>query len=114
MCNSVVFSEFLLLLEYKALLCPVEFMFCCVVVLDGALGGPSGIVKPDRTRRSWSKREEEVLVMALHDIVAGGWKADNDFRSGHSKMVYNVLKREIPNTELRVSPHINSKISTWK
>ncbi|KAG6421189.1 hypothetical protein SASPL_117739 [Salvia splendens] len=80
----------------------------------GASGGPSGVVKPERTRRSWSKREEEVMIMALHDIVAGGWKADNGFRPGHSKMIYNVLKREIPNTELRVSPHINSKIATWK
>lgn len=52
--------------------------------------------------------------MALHDIVAGGWKADNYFRPGHSKMIYNFLKREIPNTELKVSPHINSKVSTWK
>ncbi|KAG6385815.1 hypothetical protein SASPL_154696 [Salvia splendens] len=62
------------------------------------------VVKPERTRRSWSER----------DIIAGGWKVDNGFRPGHSKMIYNMLKREIPNTELRVSHHINSKIATWK
>ncbi|XP_047945053.1 uncharacterized protein LOC125191691 isoform X2 [Salvia hispanica] len=78
------------------------------------MGGPSGVAKPERTRRSWSRREEDVMIMALHDIVAGGWKADNGFRPGHSKMIYVVLKREIPNTELRVSPHINSNIATWK
>ncbi|KAG6383490.1 hypothetical protein SASPL_156757 [Salvia splendens] len=80
----------------------------------GASGGLSGLVKLERTRHSWLKREEEVVIMALHDIVAGGWKADNGFRPGHSKMIYNVLKREIANTELKVTAHINSKIGTWK
>lgn len=55
------------------------------------VGGPTGSVKPERTRRSWTKREEEVLIIALHDIVAGGWKADNGFRPGHSKMIYACL-----------------------
>lgn len=102
---------------YNAIICTVWLLLCgviCLLVIVGASGGPSEVVKPERTRRSWSKREEEVMIMALHDIVAGGWKADNGFRPGHSKMIYNVLKREIPNTELKVSPHINSKISTWK
>ena len=47
-------------------------------------------------------------------LQVGGWKADNGFRPGHSKMIYGVLKREIPNTQLKVAPHINSEISTWK
>ncbi|KAL1564399.1 hypothetical protein AAHA92_06748 [Salvia divinorum] len=47
-------------------------------------GGSMSKVKGDRTRRSWSKREEE------------------------------VTKSEMPDTQLLVNPHINSKITTWK
>ncbi|KAL1565097.1 hypothetical protein AAHA92_07358 [Salvia divinorum] len=38
--------------------------------------------KTDRTRRSWSTREEEVLLLALKDLVVNGWKSDNGFRAG--------------------------------
>ncbi|XP_042025293.1 uncharacterized protein LOC121772317 isoform X2 [Salvia splendens] len=79
-----------------------------------ASGGHADKVKGDRTRRSWSKREEEALLVALHDLVAGGWKSDNGFRNGYATRVYQVMKREIPDTELKVSPHINSKITMWK
>ncbi|KAL1557052.1 hypothetical protein AAHA92_10867 [Salvia divinorum] len=77
-------------------------------------GGQSQIVKADRTRRSWSAREEEVLVLALHDLVSGGWKSDNGFRPGYLTRVAEVMKREIPHTQLKAQPHINSKITTWK
>lgn len=84
------------------------------VFLFIGFGGQSEKMKADRTRRSWTKREEEVLVIALHDLVAGGWKADNGFRLGYATRVHQVMKREIPNLQLKVSPHINSKIHTWK
>ncbi|KAG6418202.1 hypothetical protein SASPL_120402 [Salvia splendens] len=79
-----------------------------------AKGGNLEKVKGDRTLRTWTKREEEILVIALHDLVAGGWKADNGFRPGYATRVYQVTKCEIPDTQLKVSPHINSKITTWR
>ncbi|KAL1565458.1 hypothetical protein AAHA92_07672 [Salvia divinorum] len=39
-------------------------------------------VKGDRSRRSWSDREEATLILALKDLVATGSKSDNGFRAG--------------------------------
>ena len=43
------------------------------------VGGPTGSVKPERTRRSWTKREEEVLhcrQSRLHSPHTGGETGD--------------------------------------
>ncbi|KAG6434156.1 hypothetical protein SASPL_105778 [Salvia splendens] len=48
----------------------------------GVIRGRSGGLKPERPRRSWSPREEEVLILALKDLVTNHWKADNGFRAG--------------------------------
>ncbi|KAL1544818.1 hypothetical protein AAHA92_21621 [Salvia divinorum] len=71
-------------------------------------------LKNDRTRRSWSPREEEVLLSALKGLVVTGWKADNGFRGGYHRRILEVMKREFPRTDLKITPHITSKISQWK
>ncbi|KAG6405281.1 hypothetical protein SASPL_132868 [Salvia splendens] len=68
----------------------------------------------DRTRRSWTAREEEILVSILKDLVTHGWKSDNGFRGGYLQRIEEALNREFPGCGLRVAPHINSKISQWK
>ncbi|KAG6424920.1 hypothetical protein SASPL_115343 [Salvia splendens] len=68
----------------------------------------------DRTRRSWTAREEEILVSILKDLVTHGWKSDNGFRGGYLQRIEEALNREFPRCGLRVAPHINSKISQWK
>lgn len=70
--------------------------------------------KCDRARRSWSDREDVALIGALKELVAQGWKSDNGFRSGYQKKLEHWLKTYFPNTNLKVSPHITSKISAWK
>ncbi|KAG6418097.1 hypothetical protein SASPL_120296 [Salvia splendens] len=70
--------------------------------------------KCDRARRSWSDREDVALIGALKELVAQGWKSDNGFRSGYQKKLEHWLKTDFPNTDLKVSPHITSKISAWK
>ncbi|KAG6389146.1 hypothetical protein SASPL_150605 [Salvia splendens] len=72
-------------------------------------GSPSGVayarkadkVKGDRTRCSWTKREEKALLIALHDLVAGVWKSYNGFRSNYATRVYEVMKCEILDTQLK-------------
>ncbi|KAG6399415.1 hypothetical protein SASPL_140896 [Salvia splendens] len=80
----------------------------------GVIRGKSGGLKPDRSRRSWSPREEEVLILALKDLVTNRWKADNGFRAGFLTRVEEFVRREIPTTTVRAQPHISSKINTWK
>ena len=71
-------------------------------------------LKTDKTRRSWSTREEEVLLAALKDFVANGWKSDNGFRAGYLNKLEEAMRKEFPTTDLKGMPHINSKTTTWK
>ncbi|XP_057794964.1 uncharacterized protein LOC131011181 [Salvia miltiorrhiza] len=70
--------------------------------------------KNDKSRRSWSAKEEVVLIQALKELVADGWKSDNGFRAGFLAKLEDALKKEFPGTDLRANPHINSKLGTWK
>ncbi|KAL1545531.1 hypothetical protein AAHA92_22246 [Salvia divinorum] len=70
--------------------------------------------KGDRTRRMWSEREEDILAASLLELVARGWKSDNSFRAGYLKRIEDSLRKEFPATDLKGTPHINSKISSWK
>ncbi|KAG8377625.1 hypothetical protein BUALT_Bualt08G0052500 [Buddleja alternifolia] len=53
-------------------------------------GGPK---KGVSTRRSWSQREEEVLISAFKDIIAQGWKADNGFKTGYLQELEHYMKK---------------------
>ncbi|KAL0413105.1 UNVERIFIED_CONTAM: hypothetical protein Sradi_1512200 [Sesamum radiatum] len=66
------------------------------------------------TRRTWTVREEEVLINDLRSLVASGWKCDNGFRTGYLAQVEAFMLRAIPNCDLRAEPHITSKIQVWK
>ncbi|XP_075475783.1 uncharacterized protein LOC142511902 [Primulina tabacum] len=70
--------------------------------------------KVDKTRRSWSEREEEFLIQALKDASAEGWKSDNGFRLGYLAFLENRMKVAFPDTNIRGNPHINSKVHVWK
>ncbi|XP_042030578.1 uncharacterized protein LOC121777397 isoform X2 [Salvia splendens] len=80
---------------------------------EGSLSGVASArqadkVKGDQTRRSWTKREEEALLVALHDLVAGGWKSDNEFRNGYATREYKVMKRKIPDTQLKADSSVKT------
>ena len=70
--------------------------------------------RSDRTRRSWSPEEETIMLETLKDLVTRGWKADNGFRNGYLGKIEESLRRRFPQTDLRVNPHIQSKMHTWK
>ncbi|KAG6393029.1 hypothetical protein SASPL_147259 [Salvia splendens] len=78
-----------------------------------SIGGLLFYRKCDRARRSWSDREDVARIGALKELVAQGWKSDNGFRSGYQKKLEHWFKTDFPNTDLKVSPHITSKISAW-
>ncbi|KAK6143089.1 hypothetical protein DH2020_023437 [Rehmannia glutinosa] len=68
----------------------------------------------DKSRRSWSRREEEVLIASLKEIVANGWKSENGFKIGYLQDLEQEMVKVLPGTDLKGIPHINSKIHVWK
>ncbi|KAL8481047.1 hypothetical protein ACS0TY_027544 [Phlomoides rotata] len=75
----------------------------------GSTRKPSG-----NTRRIWTTREENVLLAALKDLVAKGKKTDNGFRMGYLNKLEDALRKAFPGCDLQATPHITSKITTWR
>ncbi|KAG6412169.1 hypothetical protein SASPL_124839 [Salvia splendens] len=65
-------------------------------------------------RHCWTEREEAILMSAMKELAATGWKSDNGFRSGYLTSALEALKREFPKIDIVVHPHIKSKITSWK
>ncbi|XP_073148832.1 uncharacterized protein [Henckelia pumila] len=76
--------------------------------------GSGRSTKVDKTRRSWSAQEEEVLIQSMKEVVTKGWRSENGFRAGYLILLENAMKTAIPGTSLRGNPHINSKVHVWK
>ncbi|KAG6394314.1 hypothetical protein SASPL_144898 [Salvia splendens] len=51
-------------------------------------------------RRCWTEREEAILMAAMKELAATGWKSDNGFRSGYLTRALEALKREFPKTDI--------------
>ncbi|XP_057792042.1 uncharacterized protein LOC131008935 [Salvia miltiorrhiza] len=101
------------------MLCFSFFQVIFRATMSSAMQGNSDMVrargnKTDKTRRSWTMREEEVLLAALKDLVVQGWKSDNGFRAGYLNKLEDAMRKEFPNTDLKGMPHINSKTTAWK
>lgn len=50
----------------------------------------------------------------LKDLVARVWKSDNGIRLGYMNLIEDWLRRDFPKTDLRITPHLYSKITAWK
>ncbi|KAL8556453.1 hypothetical protein ACS0TY_004049 [Phlomoides rotata] len=75
----------------------------------GSTRKPSG-----NTRRIWTTQEEKVLLVALKDLVAKGQKNDNGFHTGYLNKLEDALRKAFPECDLQATPHITSKITTWR
>ncbi|XP_042065276.1 uncharacterized protein LOC121808761 [Salvia splendens] len=81
------------------------------LVEDSQIGERAGRrPKTDRTRRSWSTREEEALMLALKDLVVNKWESDNEFRGGYLARIEEIIKRECPKSDIKATSHISSKL----
>ncbi|XP_073153329.1 uncharacterized protein [Henckelia pumila] len=69
--------------------------------------------KGEKSRRSWTAREEEVLIHSLKDVIAKGWKSENGFKVGYLNLLECALKEALPGCDLRGNPHVNSKWYCW-
>ncbi|XP_042013139.1 uncharacterized protein LOC121761568 isoform X1 [Salvia splendens] len=70
--------------------------------------------KGDRSRRSWTVREEEIFAACLLALVSRGWKSDNGFRAEYLGKIEDAIRQEFPNTDIKGTPHVNSKLTAWK
>ncbi|KAG6392312.1 hypothetical protein SASPL_146528 [Salvia splendens] len=70
--------------------------------------------KGDRTRRIWLHREEEILAASLVKLVALWWKSDNGFRTRYLQKCEDGIRQEFPTSDIKGTPHVVSKITSWK
>ncbi|XP_073042214.1 uncharacterized protein [Primulina eburnea] len=70
--------------------------------------------KADKLRRCWTAPEEQVLIVALKDIISKGYKTENGFRNGYLPLLESALRNAFKDSDLRGHPHITSKIHVWK
>ncbi|KAM5550510.1 hypothetical protein ABKV19_027590 [Rosa sericea] len=69
----------------------------------------------EKSRRVWTSFEEESLLNVLEGIVAGGQRCDTgSFKSGTLIKIENALNLLCPNSNLKASPHIESKLKKLK
>ncbi|KAL0381268.1 UNVERIFIED_CONTAM: hypothetical protein Sangu_0191100 [Sesamum angustifolium] len=66
------------------------------------------------SRKTWKAKEEEVLVNTLKSILTNGWKCENGFYNGYLLQLEVYMLNELPNSDIRTEPHINSNIHVWK
>ncbi|KAL8497176.1 hypothetical protein ACS0TY_020748 [Phlomoides rotata] len=55
-----------------------------------------------------------MLVGLMKDLVAKGWKMENDFKPGYMLKLEAGMLKNLPGTDIRASPHITSRITIWK
>ena len=67
------------------------------------------------TRRKWTKFEEDAMLSVLDDFVARGMRCENGtFKSGTLVQMEEAMSRLCPDSNLKASPHIESKLKKWK
>ncbi|KAL7250081.1 hypothetical protein ACSBR1_012140 [Camellia fascicularis] len=75
--------------------------------------GTTSSRKKGKPRRFWNHREELFLITTMKDVAASNprWKLDNNqFRTGFYNECEKKILSAFPGTDLRATPHIDSKI----
>ncbi|KAL8457185.1 hypothetical protein ACS0TY_035146 [Phlomoides rotata] len=70
--------------------------------------------KTDWNHRTWTLMEELWLVDLMKDLVTNGWRSENRFKPGYLQKLEAGMMRKLPGTDIRVVPHITSRITIWK
>ncbi|XP_060671461.1 uncharacterized protein LOC125423312 [Ziziphus jujuba] len=79
------------------------------------VGGSSHDIRGIESRRTWSKGEEDALLLILYEVVASGQRCDTgSFKPGTITMIERRVAEICPNSGLRANPHIESKLKKWK
>ncbi|KAB2603640.1 hypothetical protein D8674_004645 [Pyrus ussuriensis x Pyrus communis] len=71
--------------------------------------------EPKGRRRKWEAFEEEALLSVLEDFVARRQRCDTGaFKQGTLIEVAKAVNVLCPNSNIRATPHIESKLKKWK
>lgn len=70
--------------------------------------------KSGKGRRVWTEKEEEILILAMKEVVGQGWRSGNGFKAGYLNKVQATFRKLFPGNDMRGIPHMNSKITAWK
>ena len=105
------------LICYLWLTCVLWFklMIYIYIGMDGTTTTSSP--KKRKPRRFWNHREEVFLITSMKDVIASNprWKLDNNqFRAGFYNECEKKILSAFPRTDLRATPHIDSKIKLWR
>ncbi|CAL5378518.1 unnamed protein product [Camellia sinensis] len=79
--------------------------------------GTTSSRKKEKPRRFWNNHEEIFLITTMKDVTASNprWKLDNNqFRAGFYNECEKKILSAFPGTDLRATPHIDSKIKLWR
>ncbi|KAL8480346.1 hypothetical protein ACS0TY_027040 [Phlomoides rotata] len=89
----------------------IKMLWMLVGLMDAGTDDPIRVPlrnRNKRCRRGWSLGEEQVLSDAMKRIVSEGWK------TGYLNLLHTYVKQVLPNTDLKLEPHINSRITMLK
>lgn len=67
-----------------------------------------------KPQRSWRKHEEDALIKCMVNEHGDKWKADNGFRPGFFTLLEKELDKVVPESKIKASPHIESKVKYWR
>ncbi|KAB2594899.1 hypothetical protein D8674_030349 [Pyrus ussuriensis x Pyrus communis] len=71
--------------------------------------------EPKGRRRKWEAFEEEVLLSVLEDFVARKQRCDTGaFKQGTLIEIAKAVNVLCPNSNIKATPHIESKLKKWK
>ncbi|KAL6285522.1 hypothetical protein ACE6H2_009912 [Prunus campanulata] len=77
----------------------------------------SGKVKGGRgqNKRYWTTKEDNTLMECLMELHQNtNWRGDSGFKNGYLNKLETMLEVKLPNSGLKASPHIESRVKTLK
>ncbi|GAB2300069.1 hypothetical protein Dimus_034110 [Dionaea muscipula] len=67
-------------------------------------------IKTPKTRRKWKKFEEDALIKIMIKEISDKWTVENGFQPGFFILLEKDLEKVLPGSNLKASPHIESKV----
>ncbi|GFS32816.1 hypothetical protein Acr_00g0024850 [Actinidia rufa] len=91
-----------------------EFQFLDTDTQQGFEEANVSTKKIPRSRRNWRKVEENALIKVMLDEFLDKWSDDNGFKPGFFSSLEKQLDKVLPESHLKVDPHIESKVKYWR
>ncbi|XP_048527457.1 uncharacterized protein LOC125506791 [Triticum urartu] len=67
-----------------------------------------------RDKRTWTAKEEKLLIEILYNMNDSSWKVDTGHKSGYLTYIEKEMAKVLPHADLKADPHIKSKVKILK